>query len=161
MKRVAIEDGMEDPRRSGRHILTDALGATDVAINHYRLAPGETFGGGYHTHHDQEEIFYVQTGVATFQTADGDVSVGPGEFVRFAPGEFQWGFNDGEEPVVGLGIGAPPNSGDVEAYRRCDDCAHVFTIRRTSLLGKPGAGAEVDAACPDCGGQSRRIGRPD
>lgn len=161
MNKITIGSLEIDPRRPGRRCITDDLGSTDVAINHYRLEPGDTFGGGYHTHHDQEEIFYVQSGVATFETDDGDITVGADEIIRFAPSEFQWGYNDGDETVVALGIGAPPHSRDVEVVQGCHECGAVFNYRRPSLLNDPDAPREVEVECPECGGGTRRIGRPD
>lgn len=160
MNKVTIADLELDPRRPGRRLITGPLGSTAVAINHYRLEPGDSFGGGYHAHHDQEEIFYIQSGVATFQTEEGDITVEAGEIIRFDPGELQWGFNDGSEVIEALGIGAPPFSKDVEVVQRCLDCETVFRYRRESLLNDDGAPQEVEIPCPECGGESQRIGRP-
>lgn len=162
MERVAVDAIGPDDRRSGRRRLTDALDTTDVAINHYELAPGDAIGGGYHTHHDQEELFYVMEGTATFETEDGDVEIGPDEAIRFAPGEFQWGYNadDADGPLVALGIGAPRDGGEVEAVRECLDCGATFRHRRPTLIGEDRPD-EVAVACPDCGGETHRIGRPD
>jgi len=77
--------------------LTDALGTTDVAINYYELEPGDSFAFAYHRHEVQEEVFYVQSGTATFETEDGAVTVDAGELIRFVPGEFQRGWNRGDE----------------------------------------------------------------
>lgn len=161
MKRVAVDSIPIDDRRPGRRILTDAVGASHLGINHYRLAPGEAFGGGYHAHHDQEELFYVIEGEATFRTEAGTEVVGADELVRFAPGEFQHGFNGGDEPLTALGFGAPQGSKDVEVVRACEECGHVFNLRRSTLLGQEGAPDEVEAPCPECEGPSRRIDRPD
>ena len=71
MQRTRIEDvdswmGPASVKRS----LTRALGAEDVAINYYELDPGESFAFGYHRHADQEEVFYVLEGEATFETGE-------------------------------------------------------------------------------------------
>jgi len=65
--------------------LSNELDADDVAVNYYELAPGDSFGFGYHRHADQEEVFHVQRGTVTFETEDGDVDVSAGEAIRFAP----------------------------------------------------------------------------
>jgi uncharacterized cupin superfamily protein len=87
---VAVDE--RDQQGSGgntsRRVLTEPLGLTDVAVNQYELAPGDRFSGGLHAHVDQEEVFYVTSGTATFdyrRTADAPtetVAVGPGEAVR-------------------------------------------------------------------------------
>jgi uncharacterized cupin superfamily protein len=123
MEKVRIDDvdsymGPADVKRP----LTKALGAADVALNYYELAPGDSFAFGYHAHEDQEEVFYVQSGTVTFETADDPVAVGPGEAVRFAPGEFQRGVNEGDRRVVALAIGAPRDAGETEVRRHCEDC---------------------------------------
>lgn len=123
MKRVDLS---EQTNRMGpaavSHPLTDALGLADVAVNYYELAPGDSFAYGYHTHADQEEVFYIQTGTVTFRTTDGDVVVGSGELIRFGPGEYQRGVNHGDERVVALAIGAPQDAGATEILRDCPEC---------------------------------------
>lgn len=151
MERIAIEDaeatnfGEESTRRS----LSDPLGTTDVAINRYRLAPGEGLPGGLHAHADQEEVFVVLEGEATFEvleTADGagtEITVGEGEIVRFAPGEFQSGRNDGDGELVVLALGAPRDSEDVRIPVACEECG------REDLRLDFGGG-ELTFVCPDC-----------
>ncbi|NIS29911.1 MAG: cupin domain-containing protein, partial [Actinobacteria bacterium] len=68
MKRVAIDDVEHPPTISPADVvrpLSGPLGTTDVALNYFELAPGETFGFDYHRHRDQEEVFYVLEGTAT------------------------------------------------------------------------------------------------
>jgi uncharacterized cupin superfamily protein len=108
-----------------RASLTDALGMTDAALNYYELAPGDSFAFGFHAHEDQEEVFYVESGRVTFRTEDGDVDVGAGEAIRFAPGEYQRGVNEGEERVVALASGAPQETGPTDVRRRCEACGEV------------------------------------
>ena len=105
-----------------KRALSSALDTESVALNYYELAPGDTFGFGYHRHPQQEEVFYVLEGTATFETEDGDVDVGAGEAVRFAPGEWQLGRNDGDERVVALAMGAPRDARETEMLRECPDC---------------------------------------
>lgn len=100
--------------------LTDALNATNVALNYYELAPGDSFAYGYHVHENQEELFVIQAGSVTFETEDGAVRVDAGEAIRFAPGEYQQGINTGDERVVALAIGAPQETGTSEILRECD-----------------------------------------
>jgi uncharacterized cupin superfamily protein len=123
MERAQINDidswmGPADVKRP----LGEELGTTDVAINYYELAPGESFSFGYHRHADQEEVFYIQSGTATFETEDDEVIVEDGEAIRFSSGEWQQGTNRSDERVVALALGAPADSGETEIFRECTMC---------------------------------------
>jgi uncharacterized cupin superfamily protein len=113
MAKVAIGgvDNVTNPLgvHSVRKPVSGALGTEAFAMNYFELEPGESFSGGLHTHHDQEEVFYVQAGEATFEVGREreEVSVAAGECVRFAPGEFQTGTNESDERTIGFAIGAP------------------------------------------------------
>jgi len=134
MEKVRIEDIDCRPGPAAvKRPLTDALGASDVALNYYELTPGESFAYGYHRHESQEEIFIVQQGRVTFETETGDVSVEAGAVIRFAPGEFQRGVNEGDERVVAFAVGAPQARGDTEIRRECDACSErtSHTVERT------------------------------
>lgn len=129
MEKIAIDevDIQTNPMEvhSVRRPISQALGFTDFAMNYFELEPGESFSGGMHTHHDQEEVFYVQEGTATFDTEDGEVTVDEGEVIRFEPGDFQHGYNDGDERVVGFAFGAPKSRHDweqIESLIYCREC---------------------------------------
>jgi uncharacterized cupin superfamily protein len=162
MKRVSVDQQSLLDEDQGLRILTDALGATDVAVNHYDLSPGSLIGG-YHAHHDQEEVFYVLTGTLSFDTPQGDVELGPDEAIRFAPGEFHVAYNDGEAPAEVIALGAPPDSEAIESVRECTACGHTFQHHRASFatrgIGPDDPAREID--CQECGAETRRIGRPD
>lgn len=156
MRKVAIDDvdpESTDPDRScERRDLTDPLNAAHVAVSRSVLDPGERFSGSVHAHADQEEVFLVVGGTATFETSAGDdaagspdgeateVTVAAGEAIRFVPEEFQTGHNAGNEPVVAFAIGAPRDSEDVR-------------ISRIPVL------EDRDVSCPDCGRGDMRIAR--
>jgi uncharacterized cupin superfamily protein len=127
--------------------LTRALDATDLALNYYELAPGDSFAFGYHAHSDQEEVFYVQSGTVTFETEDGPVEVGPGEVVRFAPGEYQRGVNRSSDRVVALVLGAPRESGDLDLRRNCPECDE----RTANGIRRADDGQGLVTVCEDCG----------
>ncbi|NHN46071.1 cupin domain-containing protein [Halostella sp. JP-L12] len=143
--------------------LTDALGMADMALNYYELAPGESFAYGYHAHDQQEEVFYVQEGTVTFTTAEGDVEVGPGELVRFGPGEYQRGVNrvsdgdsesdGGDERVVALAMGAPQEAGDTEIIRECGACGEP-TPQRVEMSDDRDA---VVTRCEECDAETGRF----
>lgn len=131
MDKRAIDDVPNQPSplevHSVRRPISDALEFSDFAMNYFELEPGESFSGGYHTHHDQEEVFYVQSGTATFDTEDGAVVVDAGEVIRFEPSEFQQGYNaeDADEIVVGFAFGAPASKHDweqIESIAYCREC---------------------------------------
>ena len=126
--------------------LTEALGTTDFAVNYYELEPGDSFAFAYHSHEIQEEVFYVQAGTATFETESGPVEVEAGEIIRFDRGEFQRGWNHGEERVCALALGAPLEYGDQPKLRYCSDCDEETD---TSLEGAED-GSAVIARCREC-----------
>lgn len=126
MEKVDL-DAAERAALSGaadRRDVSAALGATDVAVMYYELEPGEAFSGGFHAHLDQEELFFVLDGEATWDTEDGEAALtaGAGEAVRFERGEFQHGYNDSEGVVRALAVGAPPGMDETVARFTCPAC---------------------------------------
>jgi len=144
---AALSDG------PGRRALGEALGTTDVAIKYYVLEPGEVFSGGFHTHHDQEEIFVVLEGEATWDTeaGEGALTVSAGEALRAPPGEFHHGYNDSDETVRALALGAPPGMDDTVSVFTCPACGeeakHDVELDQES-------GVSV-TECRDCGNTIR------
>ena len=136
-----------------RKRLTESLGTTDVSLNYYELEPGDSFAFGYHAHGDQEEVFYVQSGAVTFETEDGEFDVGAGELVRFAPGEYQQGTNEGDERVVALGLGAPRESGDLDMRRDCENCGE----RTPNRIEMADSGEAVVTRCERCDAETGRF----
>lgn len=164
MERVTIGD--VEPQSYGeethRRELSDLLGTSDVAISHYRIAPGDGFPGGLHAHLDQEEIFYVLSGEATFDWLGPDreasdvITVTGGEVVRFAPGEYKSGRNEAAEDLVALALGAPKETEEIPVPLTCPECGHPKVRPEwpdgETLLVCPDCGAEnVPEGCPDCG----------
>ncbi|MFW6447965.1 MAG: cupin domain-containing protein [Halobacteriota archaeon] len=158
MERVSIDDlpNAVQPSAVMKH-LTKPLGTTDLAINYYELEPGDSFAFAYHRHEIQEEVFVVLSGTATFDTADGPVAVGPHEAVRFGPGEWQRGWNRGEERVVAIALGAPLAYGEMPKRRECPRCESVTQseLERRDDDEAPG-GTAVVAICLDCGAETGR-----
>jgi uncharacterized cupin superfamily protein len=154
MERVSADD--VDSRTSpaaAKRPLGRALGAEEVAVNHYELEPGDAFGFGYHRHPDQAELFYVIGGEATFETEDGDVTVGAGEAVRFAPGEWQLGRNEGDERVVALALGAPADEAGADIRRECQDCGE----RTTVSIERADSGSGLVTVCQTCAAVTGRF----
>ena len=153
MRKIRVDEVDRVPSpASVRRPLADALGAKDVAINYYELAPGDSFAFGYHYHEEQEELFYVLSGTATFETEDGDVEVDAGEAVRFAPGEFQQGWNRGQEPVRALALGAPKETVGGEVRRECPDCGE----RTRHRFEAEDDGRTRLTICIECGAETGR-----
>ncbi len=145
MEHVRIEDvdewmGPSDCKRP----LGRALDTDDVAINYYELLPSESFAFGYHRHSDQEEIFIVLSGTVTFETEAGEQVVGEDSAIRFEPGVFQRGVNEGTDRVRALAIGAPQESGETEILRDCSSCAD-----RTPQSIEPGDDC-LHTVCIEC-----------
>lgn len=108
---------------------------------------GATSGPGYHRHADQEELFYVLEGTATFETEAGEVTVDAGEVIRFAPGEWQLGRNDGDQRVVALAPGAPEETGETEIRWACPECE----TRREVRIEPTDDREALVALCEACG----------
>ncbi|WP_224446997.1 cupin domain-containing protein [Haloprofundus salilacus] len=164
MKRITVDDVdptvFDDGTR--RRDLSAALATTGVALNRYRVPPGGGLPGGLHAHADQEEIFVVTAGEATFETLDGEVIVAEDEAIRFAPDEFQSGKNDSSDELVVLALGAPRESDNIRVPLRCRECGRD-DLRLGSVEGEPGLVCpDCDAAysprpCPACGHEEMRV----
>lgn len=156
MEKVAIDDveNATQPAAVMRH-LTEPLGTTDFAMNYYELEPGDSFAFAYHRHEVQEEVFYVQSGTATFETEAGEVEVGSGEIVRFPPGEFQRGWNRGDERVIALAFGAPLEYGEQVKLRDCPTCGKA-TDHEIDRRQDPDApdGEVAVTLCKECGAET-------
>lgn len=151
--RISEQENQVQPAAVMR-TLTKPLELTDLAINYYELEPGDSFAYAYHNHEIQEEVFYVQAGTATFETETGDVDVGPGEIIRFDRGEFQRGWNRGDERVIALAMGAPLEYGTQVKLRDCETCGEQTDTRleREDEDGEP----VTVAYCTECGTESGR-----
>jgi len=146
MEKVTIDDLENEPRVAAvqKHV-TGPLGLGDMAMNYYELEPGDSFSGGQHTHMNQEEVFHVVEGEATFETPDDAVTVGSGEVVRFAPGEYQEGKNESDDRVVALAMGAPREAGETRAKIPCGECGDAdYHVAEVDEGG-------VTLTCPECG----------
>jgi uncharacterized cupin superfamily protein len=164
MERVLI-DSVEPSVRENeivRRDLSDPLGTTDVAINHYRLAPGERFPGGLHAHMDQEEVFVVLEGEATYETMGGEITVREGEAIRFAPGEFQSGKNASDSELMVCAMGAPRDSEDIRIPIECLECDHdnmrlVLGGDRPTFVCPDCSAERIPQGCPECGYDEMRV----
>lgn len=158
MERLAISDVEPDPLGAGsyRRRLSEALDTAALAINVYNVAPGDGLPGGLHAHVDQEEVFVVLEGEATFETLDGAIEVGRGEVVRFGPGDFQSCMNESDGELTVLSLGAPRDSGDTRIPVACPECGHGSVRLEIDADGPTFVCPDCDTAhvprdCPECG----------
>lgn len=154
MERVAFDDVENSVRPAAvQKPLTHALGCDDLAVNYYELAPGDSFAFAYHSHAVQEEVFIVLDGTVTFETEEGDVTVGQNEAIRFVPGEFQRGWNRGDERVRALALGAPLAYEGSEILVDCPVCGERTSHDIVKPDDEPDARAVI---CMECGGEIQR-----
>ena len=145
MEHVSLDDLENRPMTADiTKRATDPLSLENMALNYYELAPGDEFSAGLHTHMEQEEIFLILEGTATFETLDETIEVGPDEAIRFAPGEYQQGKNEGEDRVRALGFGAPRDQGETRTPLSCRECDADYHTVDVGL-------DEMELQCPDCG----------
>lgn len=147
---------------SERRELSVSLETTNVAINYYRLSPGDGFPGGLHCHMDQEEVFVVLEGTAIFETLSGEITVREGGAIRFAPGEFQSGTNESDGPLVALALGAPRETEDIRTPVECPECGHDdlrldFDEDGLALVCPDCVTEHIPEDCPACGGEDLRV----
>jgi uncharacterized cupin superfamily protein len=104
---VALQRGQYSQRRK-------ALGGTQLACGLWELAPGKK-SLPLHKHHITEEALFVVSGHGKVRTPSGLDDIGPGDFVSFpAGGAAHQLINDGEAPLVYLGMSAPQGVDVVE-----------------------------------------------
>jgi uncharacterized cupin superfamily protein len=168
MQQLDLDDVEQVPHFMGanedRRPLSRAIDAMGFAATYLELDPGESFSGGLHTHTDQEELFVVLEGTATFETAPGPneasetTEIGPMGAIHFEAGDvFQQGRNETEEPVTGLaiGVGSERHAWDgVEALVDCPDCGAETVHSLAAPDADDGRMPETDAmriVCSDCG----------
>jgi uncharacterized cupin superfamily protein len=148
MEKVTIE-GIAESEMGEADVrnVADALGTTDLAMNRFRLEPGGSFTSGMHAHLDQEEIFYVIEGTATFDTSEGTHEIEAGEVIRFAPGDYQQGKNEGDTELSVLALGAPKESTETRVPMECPECGESDSM--AVVIGEEGMTLE----CPECGAE--------
>ena len=168
METKAIEDVETVPHFMGinshRKPLSRAIEEMGFAMVYFELEPGESFSGGLHTHHDQEELFYVIEGTATFRTKDQPGAepethdVGPGEVIHFEKdGPYQTGGNEGHERVVAVALGvSKPRHGweNTKVLFDCSNCdaetVHDMEVDDPQDERMPEA-EETALSCRNCG----------
>lgn len=163
MRKVSTDstDHVEHPMgvNTVRRPLSEVLETSDLGMVHYELEPGDTFSGGLrHRHNDQEEVFYVQEGTATFEIGRDpeEITVRAGEAIRIPPGEFQKGFNRSDERIVALALGAPGQQHDweeLDVLLECETCGTEMIHDCLPVESGDWQAGEIDlrASCEQCG----------
>lgn len=164
METVAIDDIDAVPHWMGanteRRPLSRSIEGMGFATTYLELDPGEAFSGGLHTHTDQEELFIVLEGTATWETKEepGDepafTEVGPMEAIHFGESDvYQSGRNESDEVVRGFAIGVPGSRHTWEGTRAlidCETCGEetVFTIEGEGRMPNI---EDTTITCTQCG----------
>jgi mannose-6-phosphate isomerase-like protein (cupin superfamily) len=149
-----IPEGAMADTIGGARPLSEPLNATELSINHYKLAPGESFAHSSHQHSNQEEVFYVQSGTVTFETEHEDLTVDAGEILRVPPRTFQLGTNCGDERVTALALGAPREYEENTRYLiDCEECGE----RTAQVFEHVDDKDEFISRCIDCDTETHRI----
>jgi mannose-6-phosphate isomerase-like protein (cupin superfamily) len=107
-----------DDRPCDLRRLSEPAGLEQLAINYFRAEPGEMLPLSYHYHDEQEEAFFVLSGVLSVETPEKTYRIEEYGLFSVDPESPQRAFNpeSAAEPVCVLAIGAPPVSGDANAY---------------------------------------------
>jgi len=139
--------------------LSASLETTDVGIRYYELDPGELVGRTYHKHEDQEEIFHVTEGTITFEVGDrygptDEIDLDEGEWIRFAPGDWQRGRNKSNNTAAVIGVGAPKGM-SLDQATRLRECSECDAWTRQNIETLDGEGVSL---CAECGTESGRWG---
>ncbi len=95
-------------RPSTTRSISDACGLAGLAAHVYEIAPGEAVPLAYHTHDEQEELFYVTAGELRVETPDETYAVGPGEAFVVEPDSPQRAAVPEDGAPTTLVVGAPP-----------------------------------------------------
>jgi len=159
MEQISLDDIANIPNRpsdTARNVAS-ALDTTDVGIRYYELEPGELVGRTYHRHMDQEEIFHVTSGAVTFEIGGengptDEIVVEVGDWIRFAPGDWQRGRNRGETRATVIGIGAPKGM-SLDAATRLRHCPDCDAWTEQDITTDAGEGVST---CRDCGTETGR-----
>lgn len=112
--RTSEQPWMDGIKRGQYQQRRKPLGGDQLACGLWELAPGKK-SFPLHRHFLTEEALYVVSGRGQVRTPEGLTPIGPGDFVSFpAGGEAHQLINDGDEPLVYVGIAATKGADIVE-----------------------------------------------
>lgn len=134
--------------------VSDAVGASNVAVNVYSALPGESISLGYHRHAEQEEIFYVIEGTIAFETEQGGFWIETGE-AFFVPTNAPHRCRAaGDEMARVIAIGSPRASEDLVFSEWCPECSHDTDRDREYLTEDV---ETIVLRCTECGAETDRV----
>lgn len=149
-----IPPGAEANSVGDVRVLSDKLETDGLSVNHYELDPGESFTVSIHKHEVQEELFYIFSGVVTFESESETMAVESGEIIRIPPKTFQLGTNYGDKQATSLALGAPRKYEEkTEWLVYCEECGD----RTVHVFGETEAEGEYRYECTDCGSETYRV----
>ncbi|GAA0215894.1 cupin domain-containing protein [Halobaculum roseum] len=152
---------------SNRRPISRAVEGMDFAMVFFELQPGEAFSGAPHKHLNQEELFYVSEGTATWTLKEGPgteaetVTIGPNELIHFHEDDiYQQGTNDSDDVVRAISIGSPGARHEWEQALGLVDCpecgaetVHTFRPTDDAEDRRMPAPEHMLIECRDCGNQ--------
>ncbi len=96
-------------RPCSRRSIADAVGLEAVAVNRYDAAPGEQIPTVYHSHDEQEELFYVLSGTLHVETPEREYVIREGQVFVAERESPHRAYNPSRStgPVSVLAVGAP------------------------------------------------------
>ena len=150
---------------SERRPVSRAVEGMGFAMVFFELRPGEAFSGAPHKHLNQEEIFYVYEGTATWTIKEGPgaeaetVTVGPNELIHFHEDDvFQQGANESDDVLRAISVGSPGARHEWEQALRLIDCpeckketVHTFQATDDAEDRRMPAVDQMVVACQECG----------
>jgi mannose-6-phosphate isomerase-like protein (cupin superfamily) len=152
---------------SNRRPVSRTVEDMGFAMVMFELQPGEAFSGAPHKHRNQEELFYVSKGTATWTLKEGPggdaetVTVGPNELIHFQEDDvYQQGVNESDEVIHAISIGSPGARHEWEQALGLADCpecgeetVHTFVPAADTADQRMPAPEEMVIACRECGNE--------
>ncbi|WP_433633709.1 cupin domain-containing protein [Halomicrococcus sp. NG-SE-24] len=115
---VQIDEVEPTPDRPSEHrSVSNAVGMEEMALNFYRVEPGEQLPLAYHVHEEQEEAFVVLSGALHVETPENMYVVNENAVFVAEPESPHRAYNpaDSEKMVRVIAVGAPAVD-DVHPY---------------------------------------------
>ena len=117
MEEVAADHPLNPRAEAHYRPLSQLVGLERVGFHMVRLAPGKE-ANEYHTHHVEEEFFYILSGRGVALIDGKEYEIGPGDFMGFTtPSVPHLITNDSEEDLVYL-VGGERRPFELAEYPR-------------------------------------------
>ncbi|SEO81865.1 Cupin domain protein [Halogranum amylolyticum] len=154
-RKVTVDDlpNTPNPTREKREV-DEAVGAAAFGFNVFRADPGERLPWGYHSHPEQEELFYVVAGELAVETPEREYHVEAGEAFFVPPDHPNCARAVGDESIEVIAVGAPKDSDEATIAEECPVCGGVTD--RTYETETDGDTTYV-LRCARCGAETDRF----